>query len=220
MTYDELIDVVRDRGKRFLINTADWELGSVYNAINAAARDIQAVSKPTQTTAPLSLVAGTQSYTISSAIASDVDEINFIRVGDAEIYPLSYDDLERLSIDGVATENDAANDESETSLYFRVIGDTLKLSFLPSQALTATVFYTKKVAQSFYSPSVGSTAIPFDDLWLNCIIYETLSILAENQGLGNESAMYHSRALEAQAKANDAKPYCDFGQQLTYHDLD
>lgn len=179
MTFDSLIQKIRARGYGFLANTRYYEAGLVYDAVNDAIRDL-ALNKSIESSATnLSIVAGTRDYTISSAIATDVQQIVQIDIDTGEIRPKTIwsfqEELHSLALD----EDDLTQGTPE---YFRVWNGVLRLVPTPNTSQTAVVYYLKNVAQSFYSTANGAATVPVDDTFINALIYESLAILSENIG--------------------------------------
>lgn len=178
MTYDELIEVVRKRGKKLLQGTS-WESGEVYDAINSASTEFMAESKDQEATATLSIVAGTRDYTISSSIATLCDDINMITIDSGEIKGVTLRKLQNDIHLQTELESDASNGTPEE---FRVWNGVLRLFPTPTENITATVYYTTKIAQNFYTSAIGATTIPFQDVYVTPIVYEALALLAEGEG--------------------------------------
>lgn len=187
MTYDQAIQKVRQRGFKWLQNTPFWQLGSVYDAINDAIRDL-ALSKSLESAATsLSIVAGTRDYTISTAIGTDVQEIVQLDLDTGEIRPKTIWAFQEHLHTLVADEDDLTQGTPE---YYRVWGGVLRLVPTPNLALTATVYYNRSVAQAFYSAANGAASLPVDDTFINALIYEALAILAEEVGNMKDSLLY------------------------------
>jgi hypothetical protein len=187
LIYTQVIEKVRQRGFKWLQGTHLWQLGSIYDAINDAIRDL-ALSKNIESSATsLAIVAGTRDYTISSAIGTDVQEIVQIDLDTGEIRPKTIwafqEELHTQTLD----EDDLTQGTPE---YFRVWGGILRLVPTPSTTATATVYYSKNVAQGFYSTSNGAATVPVNDTFINALIYETLAILSEEIG-DVKSALYY-----------------------------
>ena len=178
MTYDELIEVVRKRGKKLLRGTS-WESGEVFDAINSASIEFMAESKDQEATASLAIVAGTRDYTISSSIATLCDDINLMVIDNGTIEGVTLRKLQDEIHSDTVKESDAS---AGTPEYFRVWNGVLRLYPTPNEDITATVYYTTKIAQAFYTTAIGATTIPFQDVYVTPIVYEALAILAEGEG--------------------------------------
>ncbi len=131
MTYDELMEKVRDRGKAILSNNTNWDTGTVFDAINASARWLMSKTKAKEATATLTIVSGTRDYTISSAIASDVDTINMVVIDTNEIHGVSLkklqDEIQIASGRKTATRyNMSANDAKNAMA--SALGDVLTVN--------------------------------------------------------------------------------------------
>lgn len=215
MTYDELMEKVRDRGKVILSGNTNWDTGTVFDAINASARWLMSKTKAKEATATLTIVSGTRDYTISSAIASDVDTINMVVIDTNEIHGVSLKKLQDEIFSDVSDEDDITDGVPDS---FRVWNGVMRLYPTPSDGSTATIYYTAKVSHAFYTSAIGAGTVPFDDVFIDPLIYESLAILAENVGNTNLAVYYRDTA---NAKADNAvaegASYL-YNEGISYHD--
>lgn len=216
MTYDQVIEKVRGRGARFLTGQKGWEAGIVYDALNDAAREIAMKTKDAERTATLSLVAGTATYTISSAVAVDVDQILSIVMDWGTINPISPRGQNQDIFSENTEESDAIQDNPRT---FRQWNGILKLYPIPASTESGTVYYTAKVPTSFYSTANGAVSVPLNDDDLNALIYEALSILAEGEGDVKMAAYYRAVSDKKLDDARVYRPQYDYKDSVRYFDI-
>lgn len=220
MTYDQLIEKVRIRGGKKLAGTEYWESGSVYEALNSSIVDLAIETKDYQRLGSLAITAGTQTYTISSTIDTDVDTILHIVTNSRIIEPQSVRNLQEKIFD------DTGNDEAEASAVstdespdtFRVWAGILKFSKIPSTTETAQVYYTSKVAQSFYTAAIGATTVPIEDKYINAIIYEALAVLNESMGNGDGAGYFRNVSKEKLSEAMSNRVIYGNDDTIKYHD--
>lgn len=215
MTYDQLIETVRKRGKKLVQNSVSWESGEIYDAINSASIEYMAESKDQEATASLSIVAGTRDYTVSSSIGTTCDDINLIVIDTGKIKGVTINKFQDEIHSTFVDENDASTGTPEI---FRVWNGVLRLYPTPSENITATVYYTTKVAQSFYTTTIGSASIPFQDVYVTPIIYETLAILAEGEGELKSAEYFRAIGREKFDNALGTKVDYSTDETVTYQD--
>lgn len=212
LTYDQFIEKTRMRGFEFLHGTRYFEKGVVYDALHDAIRHVFHVTKQHETSASLSLVAGTRDYTISSAIASDVDSITYVTIDTGEIEPRTL----RAFQDEIHFDEDDEDDiVSGTPEVYRVFNGVMRVYPTPSANATATVFYSKKIAPDFYTTAIGTTTTTLKDEYVETVIYEALAILAE--AINPEKANYF-RSI-GRMKFEEARDYAtvDAVEPVKYH---
>ena len=214
MTYDNIIELVRTRG-RAILKGESWEKGVIYDAVNSACIEYAKSAKTIETSASLSLVAGTRDYTISSAIGSDVGEITLVVIDSGTIEGIELRRFQDEIHADVDDEDDIANGTPE---YFRTWNGVLRVYPTPDQAKTATVYYTKKVAQGFYSTATGASTFPFADEYATPIAYEALAILAEGLPDMKTAEYYRVTAKTKLDEVLASKEDYSYDSQIKYQD--
>ena len=179
MTFDQLIEKVRLRGYEWLRGTRYYETGVVYDALHDAIRHVFFITKQHESSASLSLVAGTRDYTISSAIAADADSIIYIQIDTGSIEPRTLRELQSEIHLDVDDEDDTTDGTPE---FYRVFNGVLRVYPTPGSSITATVYYSKSYAPDFYTTAIGSTTMTLKDEFIESVIYEALGTLSEGVG--------------------------------------
>lgn len=211
MIYNQLIEKIRSRASLFSQNK-EWESGVIYDAINDTIRGLPATIK-IEASVNLSIVVGTRDYTISTAIGADVDQIVQIQMDVGEIVPRTIWEFQKEIHQDVTDEDDIILGTPE---FYRVWDGVLRLYPTPTESKTAVVYYTKKIAQGFYSTAVGATTVPIEDRYITALIYEVQAILCEILGEQQKSQYYRQIGLEKLNEQLASKPNYSFGETITY----
>lgn len=196
MTYDQVIELVRKRGSN-LVKGVNWQSGDVFDAVNSACIEYMDKAKADEATASLAITTGTRDYTVSTAIGTDVDRINLVVIDTGTIEGI---ELRKMQDEIHADADDEDDISNGTPEFFRVWNGVLRLYPTPDEDMTATVYYTTKIAQAFYTSAIGATTFPFDDVYVTPIIYEALAVIAE--GVGNMDMAVYFRET-GNTKLND-----------------
>lgn len=215
MTHDQLIAKIQNRVRLYVKGKLQFDVGVVYDALNDASREIAMKTKDRQSSASLSLVAGTSTYTISSAIATDIDEIQRIELNAGTIELRSSDDFHKRVLEDVTEEDQ--DWRTGTPEIAKIWDGVLTVYPVPSQAATATVYYSVKIPTGFYSSSNGSASIELNDDYLNALIYETIAVLCEQLGVETKAAYYRSQSEMKLLEAQAHRPITNYNQTVTYH---
>lgn len=200
MTYNQAIEKIRIRGYEWLQGTRQYEPGVVYDALHDAIRHVFFITKQHEGSSSLSLVAGTRDYTISSAIASDVDSIILITIDTGTIEPLTLRAFSDEVFFDVDDEDDITNG---TPTHYRIFNGVLRVYPTPGQAFTATVYYSKKYAPDFYTTAIGATTMTLKDEFIETVIYIALAVLSEGQGEFKRAGEFRLRAREVFEETRD-----------------
>jgi hypothetical protein len=217
LTYDQLIEKVRNRGYKWLYGTSSYDKGVIYDFINEEVDNLALLTKDYQKSSTLSIIAGQSDYTVSSAIASDVGSILLITTTGYEIHPCSLTEFKRRSIQ-TYDEQSQLVERSEPSIY-TVWNGVLSLFPVPSQAVTANVYYTPEIPSNSYTTILGSTDIALVDVHLHALIYMTLAALAEKEGKFDQAKYYSQRADEELETSMSIRDHDDNSSSITYHPL-
>jgi hypothetical protein len=192
------------------------EDGILYSVSQDAARRLNLLSKDKETSASLSLVAGTASYTISSAIAADVGEINMITIGNTQTYSRSLakyqDELESRS--DAETGSPVAGDPR----YWKVFNGVLTFLPTPVTTETATVYYSIRPALGTWITTGANETVPVLDDYIESVVLLAASILYEMAQDFKTSMFYEQKAMNLFNEANASQPSYDGGESVTYHD--
>lgn len=184
----------------------------MYDAINDAIRDFPANVK-IEATVNLSLVAGTRDYTVST-LASDIDQIVQIQMDVGEIVPRTLWRFQDEIHFDVSDEDDIVNGTPE---FYRIWNNVLRVFPTPTESKTAIVYYTKKIAQSFFSVSNGAATVPIEDRYLNALMYEAQAVLLETLGEPKQAQYFHQMSVEKLNEQLANKPNYSFGESVDYH---
>lgn len=215
MTYNELIARIKVRARPIVKGSIAYDDGIIYEALNTAAREIAVKAKDNPSTATLSLIAGTRDYTISSAIASDVDEIQLLVTDTGEINLLSVEDFQNKIHETVVDEDDI---EDGTTEWARIWNGVLRVFPTPSESISVTVYYTVKIPTSFHSSVNGAASIELDDIYIDAIMYEAIAQLCEMTGNEGRATYYRGESLRRLDDAQAHKPIQSFGETVNYQD--
>lgn len=201
------------------MSTVTWRTdGALYAIINRASRRLGMVLKDSQASASLSIVSGTSTYTISTAVASNVDEITLIRIGNAEVSLKDPVDFERLSISGdsLATSNETVGTDT-TVIYAKVYNGVLTFYPSPTASSTATVYYnTKQTKTNISVANLATDIVGLREDYFTPLIYMCVGMMYETEKQYEDATYWktNSLALLEEAKAN--QPYYSYGEQIRY----
>jgi hypothetical protein len=192
------------------------EDGILYSVSQDAARRLNLLSKDKETSASLSLVAGTASYTISSAIAADVGEINMITVGNTQTYSRSL----AKYLDEIESRSDAETGSpvSGDPRYWKVFNGVLTFLPTPVTTETATVYYSIRPALGTWITTGANETVPVLDDYIESVVLLAASILYEMAQDFKTSMFYEQKAMNLFNEANASQPSYDGGESVTYHD--
>lgn len=217
MTYAQLIEEVKQSALP-LVQTTTWQTdGAIYAIVNRASRRLGMVLKDSQASASLAIVAGTSTYTISSAIASNVDEITLIRAGNQEVIFKDTVEFERLSINGDITGETDAETNSE-QLYARVYNGILEFYPEPSLTQTATVYYnTKQTKTDISTANLATDIVGLREDYLTPLIYLSVGMMYEAEKMYEDATYWKTNAMALVEEAKENQPDYNYGEQLKYH---
>lgn len=219
MTYNNLIDIVKSRGMKFLKDSIYYDNGAIYETVNSAMIALANEFKILQSETTLSTVVGQQDYTISTAIATDCDKILSIYFNHYPI-PIKYISIFEKDVywESANFDNTINTNVSTTQIEARVFNGTLRLYPTPSTVYSLDVFYSKLIPQGNYTRATGTVSIPFQDIYIEPIVYGSLKILSESFG-DLKMAEYYD--MQCRTKAEEAfarRAVYDGDSEIQYHD--
>lgn len=217
MTYSTLVENVRQLTLPLQAKQI-WDKGNVFQSINRAARRLSIVTKDDEASTTMTLTSGTATYTISSAIASDVDEILAIRIGNAWVDILSQVDFNNRTI------TDLTSDETTTDTTFEnvaatIYNGTIQFDPSPDATYTATVWYSTKESILTVSSSNLSASVNLRDDYLNALEYLSASEMYLIDGNIPMADKLEAKAMELYSEARENQPMVEFKGQITYSDI-
>lgn len=217
MTYSELIEEVRQSSLP-LNTTVTWQTdGAIYAIINRASRRLGMVLKDSQASASLSIISGTATYTISSSIASNADELTLIRIGNVEVEFKDPVDFERISINGDLTGEDDV-EPPENKVYARVYNGVLEFYPVPSATQTATVYYnTKQTKTNVSTANLATDIVGLREDYYTPLLYMSVGMMYEAEKMYEDATYWKNNALSLAEEAKANQPYYSYGEQIKYH---
>lgn len=218
-TYSDLIKRVRTRTIPIRNKYLGWGNDAVlFTLCNDVVREFSVKTKDYLASASLSIIAGQTDYTISSAIASDIDEIQLITIDTGNIEPR---EIRRFQYEIHAFSAKESEVTPSEPLYFTIVpgGTTLRLTPTPSTSETATVYYSVKASILSYSPTNLSSNVPLLDSYFDAVVYEVVATLFEAIGEEATSRIYFDKSRLKLEEAKAFQPEYDFGGQITFQDV-
>jgi hypothetical protein len=113
-----------------------WEDDELERWINQGYKDIAARLECIRSTSNLSLVIGTDSYTMPTGVVDKGNTIRKILIDNLEVDQISLSDL-----DGIASATTGGFGETGTPDYFILWGDVIKFYPIPDAIKTAVIYY-------------------------------------------------------------------------------
>ena len=221
MTYSNVISKIRARTLALKSIFPGWGSdGVLFELLNEKSREFGMKTKDRQATANLAIVAGTSTYTISSAIGSDVDEIQFIKLPDREIKPLS---LQRFTEEQFNRTSDSDGDgvddvASGTPMFYTVWNGVLTVTPVPSSAATAVVSYSKKISSLTFTEAGNAATIEINDEFIYALILAVIGEMYQMIGSPQRAIEYFALSEQKMLEAKNFSPNYEQGDFLTYHD--
>lgn len=221
MTYSTVIAKIRARTLALKSIFPGWSTdGVLFELLNEKAREFGMKTKDRQATANLAIVAGTSTYTVSSAIGSDVDEIQFIKLPDREIKPLS---LQRFTEEQFNYTSDSDGDGVDdvaigTPMFYTVWNGVLTVTPVPESALTAVVSYTKKISSLSFTETNRGATVEINDEFIYALILAVIGEMYQMIGNQQRAIEYFSLSEQKLLEAKNFSPNYEQGLYLNYHD--
>lgn len=219
MTYSEMIAKIRARTLNLKRAFPGFDSdGVLFELVNEKAREFSMKTKNREATpVSLAIVAGTRDYTISSAIAADVDEINLITLSDGnEIRPRDLRNFQKEVVTFIGDEDD---ETTGTPQYFRVVNGVLRITPTPSAAETATVYYTKKIATIAFTRDALAGTVEVNDEFTNALLTACIGEMYMMSGDENRGVFYTNLAQRKMEDAKNFSPTYDMDGGVDYHGL-
>lgn len=214
-TYKDLIEEIRLRTLPIKGKYPGWQAdSSIYQILIDKASEWSMKTKDYQSDADLSIVANVQEYDLTD-IALDVDEIKLITIDSGEVAPREIHALNREIHELTYNESELTN---ATPKYFQLWNGKLKLIPIPSESVTAKVYYTVKIPKLNYSDANAKKLLKVNDEYHHSLICKVAAMMYESVG-DFKTAMYFS--AQAEQEFNDAKNIRPvYGQEngVVYHD--
>jgi len=187
----------------------------MFEFVNERAREFSTKTKDYEATATLSLTASTASYTVSTAIASDVDEIQLIVIDEGFIEPRTIRGLEEEAFLMSAKLSELSPSVPE---YFRVLNDTLKVTPTPAQAYTATVYYSVKIPVLDFTRANLAATVALNDEYLYALMMDVIGEMYLTMGNTTLHTRYLALAERKLEEARDYRREYGFGERIKYQD--
>lgn len=209
MTYSNVISRLKFRILGLENRGTVWRDDALFSIVNDVVRTITDKVRDTEKTATLSIVAGTDSYTLSTVI-TDLSEINFIVIGTDEIVPKT---IYQFNSEKAKAE---VNSQPE---FFKVFAGILTLYPKPSENKSATVYYQPLEPILSYSSVNMSGVISLANRYFDTVLYTSAAVCFEVVGLEERASYYHALAQIKLEETATNKPKHDLGSEIKYQSI-